>query len=157
MVDNKLAILPYYNDKERLLKDLRKEDRKELNAAARHCGIKPHLVINSCVDKSEESWSIFYDTQLLGCAGVGKHPLNEQKGGVWLLSTKWAYKYPKSYIKAVKWLINRALEVFPAGVYTATDAEYTTALKLNKILGFEKLENSVIIGGRETFIYFKEK
>jgi hypothetical protein len=157
MVDNRLAILPYYNDKAKLLKDLRKEDRKELNAAAKHCGIKPHLVINSCVDKAVENWSIFYDTCLLGCAGVGKHPLDEQKGGVWLFSTKYANKYPKSYVKAVKWLINRALEVFPAGVYTATDAEYTTALKLNKILGFEKLENSVIIGGRETFIYFKEK
>lgn len=157
MVDNRLAILPYYNDKAKLLKDLRKEDRKELNAAAKDCGIKPHLAINSCIDKSVENWSIFYDTHLLGCAGVGNCPLNEQKGVIWLLSTKWAYKYPKSYVKAVKWLTNRALEVFPAGVFNATDKEYGSALKMLKILGFEKLENSVIIGGREHFVYFKEK
>lgn len=157
MVEDKLAILPYYNDKQKLLKNIRKEDKEELKAAARLLKTKSHIVVSRTLEKATENWSIFYDTELLGCAGVGKYPLDEQKGSVWLLSTNAVYKYPKSYLKAVKWLTKRALEVFPAGIYTVTDSKYKSALKLNELLGFKKLPNSVIIGGRESFVYFKEQ
>lgn len=155
MVEGKLAILSYYNDKNRLLKDIRKEDYKEVKDCAKELKIKPHLAINKNVENSKESYSIFYDTKLLGCAGVGPF-LNEQNGVVWLLSTKWVANYPKAYIKAVKWLTNRALELYPNGIFTLTSAEYTNALKLNKFLGFVNVDK-VKINKKDYYLDFLKK
>lgn len=153
-VNNRLHILPYYNDRSKLLKHIRKKDLQELKSAFKEAGRKINSGFDDLAKNSVEAVSVFYDNTLLACGGV--YPSAEQGiGSIWLLSTKDAEKYPVSYYKACVKLIKMALKHFPRGLYTLTDSNYDQALEINKRLGFEHL-NTIVVGGREHERYFLE-
>lgn len=155
MADN-FVILPFRNETNLLLANMRKKDFEELDdtcKANRETHVK---AINDLAWQSNEAYSVFMEGNLLCCGGVSKSDLLPQdKGIVWLFSTTHANEYKLSYLKAVKKLVKRALTVFPAGIFTVTSIKYREAIKLNLLLGFNLIQSNIMINGKEHHLFFK--
>lgn len=148
--DKELVILPYYRDKEALLKDIQEHDLKELKAACREHKKPINVYWADLIKKSTEAYSVFYHNKLLMCAGVSKSPL-AGFGVIWLMSTKHVKEFPKAYYKSCIKLKERALKLYPMGIFTITAANYEEALSINERVGFKTL-GSIMVGNKEHYL-----
>lgn len=158
MAINKLAILRYYNDLPVLLKQMRAKDKAELMNAAVASGTTPKSLLYHMIDTSIEPESAFYGNKLLFCCGqraLAGQP-DRQIGDIWLLSTKWADKYPIAYTKACKAVLDKERKRFKHGVYILTSSEYPEAMRISEIIGLHKQDVSADINTVRYYLYFAE-
>lgn len=153
---DKYIILPYRNEKDVLLKEMREKDLAELEDACKANKETLSKAIDDLVKESKESYSVFINNKLLCCCGISQNELlPKDKGIIWLFSTKYADEYKLSYVKSLNKLLQRAIKLFPEGIYTITREDYKEAIKLNLRLGFQLIQTNIIVNKKENHLFFK--
>jgi len=124
---------PTFDDALAISGDMRVEDAAELLRAT---GMTPLEGLDFCIKNSTSTHALIINSDVIGAFGVVPWSLATGRGSPWALTTNAVYRHRRAVARLSKPLLESLHRQCPNGLEVMVDAEYTTAVRWLRWLGF---------------------